>query len=213
MTGTTATIAISETSQFSRENLLKSIQVFFEEQGLTYMALPDAGRYPTAFGLCLRTLSTGWGVELLAAPSSCGTGIVYEAKAIFNYGTGWERNDRMLLPAPRGLGETYEVGSTRWSTSELLKQFGQVRGCNPKFLTYIRESFEYTMEKERQARLRQESARKIIEQFKASPSGEFSGPGYSGVITPLPAAPNIALTVNTDNPDKIARILEIMAES
>lgn len=198
-------------SPITKEALESALKEFFAANGLTLIPTEQTNeKYPKAYGVSMQDISRGWGVKLQTAPSACGTGIVFEATAVINLGEGWREYETLRLPVgAREFVGPYD-GFHRWSTSKLLEQFGVSPECNRHFLPAIRAVFDYEVSAARAAEKSRSAAEAVGLRFKAQNNGYFNGPGYQGRISPGLLAPYITLTLSTDDPEKIAKVIEIM---
>jgi hypothetical protein len=188
------------TSTMTRQEVLAAIDNLFAEHGFDRMGIMD-GLFGDvmAFGAAMLDSKRGVGLEVRAAPSACGTGIVFDAVGKVNYHGTWQ--DPSL---------DYPARMHHWSTSEKLIQFGAPRAMNPRFVEGLHEHFRASLHKQEQCVAAREAAARVSERLGASKNGTLVGTDFVCQVSPAGGNAEVELTVRTSDIDKIQAILALL---
>lgn len=188
--------------RFTRQDLLAAADAFFARHELVRVSVSDeAAPYVVAYGVHMVDEKRGYGVRLELGPSACGTGIVYESRAIMNFGATW--SDEVELK--KGVS-----GRHRWSTSTVLIQMGQPRDCDPEYMRALRSKFyKVAKMRARAAQSRQAVADTATRLFGA-PVALMSGTDFTVQVLEAEQKPEILITIRTIDEAKAQAILAIL---
>jgi len=200
------------TSTYTRRMLLSAILELFASNGLVFVGVSeDNAPYVTAFGVFRVEHNLGYGLMVDAAPSACGTGIIFEVCAIANYGRGWHAL-RELRVAPPEVKRPFCSAKIRWSTSEKLRQFGYDQTYPVHHMAALKHTVQLELEKRRLEDDGQKQLRWLTEKLDTSDEGEFHGRTYSGKVHPAKDGPHVELSIHCQDVNKIVRIVDILNE-
>jgi hypothetical protein len=188
------------TSTMTRQEVLTAIDSVFAEHGFDRMDIMD-GPYGdvVAFGAAMQDSKRGVGLEVRAAPSACGTGIVFDVAGKVNYSGAWQ--DPSM---------EYPERCHHWSTSERLIQFGAPRAMNPKFIKGLHKHFRASLHKQEETAAAREAAARVSERLGASKNGTLVGTDFVCQVSPAIGNAEVELTVRTTDVNKIQAILALL---
>jgi len=187
-------------STMTRQQLLDAIDALFAEHGFDRLGVTDSMFGDVvAFGAAMQDSKRGVGLEVSAAPSACGTGIVFDATGKVNYSGAW-------------MDPTVEFHERRhhWSTSEKLIQFDAPRTMNPKFIKGLRKQFLASLHKQEQATAAREAAARVSERLGASKNGTLVGNDFVCQVSPAVGDAEVELTIRTSDVNKVQAILALL---
>jgi hypothetical protein len=191
-------------STTTRQQLLAAIDTVFAEHGFDRTSLSDAAAPEvTAFGVAMHDSKQGISLKVVAAPSACGTGIVFNAFAQVNYGDGWEQ-----------AGGDYPSRFHHWSTSEKLIQFGNPRAMSPRFVSDLRKAFHANLQRREQSAAARKAASEVAARLGASKNGTLVGKEFVAQVAATGAGTEVAveLTLRTTNIEKVAAVLALLQQ-
>lgn len=188
------------TSTMTRQEVLTAIDSMFAEHGFDRMGIMDGPHGDVvAFGAAMQDSRRGVGLEVCAAPSACGTGIVFDVTGKVNYSGAWQ--DPSLDYAER---------RHHWSTSEKLIQFGAPRAMNPKFIKGLHKHFRASLHQQEQTAAGREAAAHVSERLGASKNGTLVGIDFVCQVSPAVGNAEVELTVRTSDVAKVQAILALL---
>lgn len=200
-------------SSYSRRTLLSAILELFANNGLVFVGVSEEkAPYVIAFGIFRVEQHLGYGLKVEAAPSACGTGIIFEVCAIANYGRGWHelRELRVALPVDK---RVFCSAKARWSTSEKLRQFDIEQDYPGWHLEALKHTVYLELEKRQMEDEGQKQLRWLSEKLDTSEQGEFHGQSYTGKVITSKNGPQVQLAIQSEDVQKIVRIVGILNES
>lgn len=187
-------------STMTRQEVLAAIDNVFAEHGFDRLGIMDGlSGDVIAFGAAMQDSKRGVGLQVSAAPSACGTGVVFDATGKVNFGGAW--TDPAL---------DYTERSHHWSTSEKLIQFDAPRTMNPKFIKGLHKHFRATLHKQEQTAAAREAAARISERLGASKNGTLTGADFVCQVSPAVGDAEVELTIRTTDVNKVQAILALL---
>jgi hypothetical protein len=203
-----------KTSAVTRQQLLDGIDAFFAEYGFTRTSVSEAAApYVQAYGVVLHDDKRGYGLRVEAAPTACGTGIVFDAVAYLNMGEGWKAPAHLSyveIIGPGNAQQHHRAPATRWSTSEKLVALGMRVGCDRRYIESLKSMFLYKLGYKKTRRERTKAAAAMRTRLGADTEGYLHGADFTGRITSPEAGPKVTLKIETFDADKAAAILALL---